>query len=77
MRQIKVSFLAQGHINQTINVLDARWTDSDIINGLNDGTLSTTVQKNGTVDITETDTPIAVIVNVDNQLEYAGFKLLA
>jgi hypothetical protein len=37
--------------------------------------LLTTIQENGTVDVTASGTVVAKVVNVDNHLEYSEFEL--
>jgi hypothetical protein len=71
-----LSFTAQGHISQTIQITNPAYTPKRIVAMLNSGKAVTTVQENGTVDIVATGEVIGKVVNVNNELEYDDFELV-
>lgn len=79
IRQAAISFTAQGHVVQTIEIISDHTLDQ-IIKMLNKGTAVTTVQE-GTdkhpsyIELTATGEKIAKITDVDNQLEYNDFDI--
>lgn len=75
MNNFTLSFTAQGHVNQTIQITNPAYTPRQIVDMLNSGDAETTVQEDGTVDITATGEVIGKVVYVDNHLEYEDFEL--
>jgi len=79
-RNIKISFLAQGHVNQSIEIEDeCKLSDEEIIAGLNSGGILTTIQEGHTLicfGLQSKMTVIGTIDNVDNNLEYTDFEVI-
>ena len=75
MTQVTLYFSVSGYVAQTIELTDPSYTAEQVISGLNAGTLVTTVQESGTVDVTGDGRVVARVVNVNNALEYEDFSL--
>ena len=74
-REITISFYAAGNITQTISVEDdCTLSDEEIVQGLENGEVSTTMREGGTV-LDENSAVIGVVDNTDNNLEYTNFEL--
>ena len=73
---VRLSFSAMGHVKQTVTISKPGITQEDLIKGLNDGTISTSERKGGTVDITANGEIIGTVTSVDNNLEYSDFELI-
>jgi len=75
-RKIEISFLVQGYVNQTIELVDScELTSQEIVDGLDTpGKIVTTIQKNGEVIDFSKDIKIGTVVSVDNHLEYSDFE---
>ena len=76
-----LSFIIDGKIKQTIEILDPNYTKEDIINGLNDGYLVTHIHENFAIlDISDNDrdkwTEIARIVEIDDYADHVLFEEL-
>jgi hypothetical protein len=80
---VRVSFCAQGHINQTIRITHPTLTPDQLIEGLNAGSIWTTAQEGG--DVTALAPPsriekgdvsdrVGYVEDVDNNLEYDEFN---
>jgi hypothetical protein len=75
-REIKISFCVAGSIKQTIRLLNSvKLTPDEIVQGLNDGSILTTIQEGGTVEFLADGKKIGEVVNVDNECEYTEFDL--
>ena len=79
-RNITISFLAQGYVNQYISLPDDfDLSDEEIIRGLNDGSILTTIQEEGVLMFISPKTGqkahFGEIENVDNNLEYTDFEI--
>ena len=73
--EFEISFCASGHITQTVEITDLKLTAEQLQRGLNSGKYVTTVQEDGTVDITKSGKKIGVVRNVDNELSYEDFTV--
>jgi hypothetical protein len=73
--KLKISFSAVGWVQQTIEITDPNITPMELVTGLNSGKFVTTIQKNGSVDITDSGKSVGKVINVDNSLEYSDFEL--
>jgi len=72
----KISFLANGTINQEIDITKENLTIKDIVLGLNCGKYFTTMGKDKTIVDSFTNEVVAIIVDTDNQLSYEYFEEL-
>lgn len=74
-KEIDISFLVQGHINQTIELFDD-YEHINVVEGLEAGTVMTTVQEGGDVlgVVDGNLITIGKVVNVDNNLEYEDYE---
>jgi hypothetical protein len=72
---VGVSFSARGGIDMRIEIRKSGMTPEDLVNGLNAGTIQTTVQYGGKVMVTETGELVGDIVRVDNNMDYEDFEL--
>lgn len=76
-RQIKISFDVSGSVSQTILLNDdCCLTIVQIQDGLENGTIVTTIQEDDTIDFTDSGKVIGTVVNVDNECEYVDFIVL-
>lgn len=73
--KIRISFAASGYVGQTIEMTNPEITPQQLIDGLNSGLYVTTIQEDGSVDITKSGESIGRVVDVDNCLEYEEFEL--
>jgi hypothetical protein len=73
--QVRISFTASGWVSQYVEILETGWTAETIQKGLKDGTLATTIQKDGGLDIVESGKVIGVVVDVTNVLEYDDYEV--
>tara|TARA_Y100000034_G_C6881011_1_gene403698 strand:- start:1681 stop:1977 length:297 start_codon:yes stop_codon:yes gene_type:complete len=79
MAEEKISFCASGYVTQRIEILDAELTVEQLVKMLNDGSAVTTIQEtdeNGVdsfIQETATGKDLAMIRDVDNNLEYTDF----
>lgn len=71
----KITFSAQGSITQTVKITDPGYTPERLVKELDSGELITTVQANGTVDVTASGKVVASVIDVANELEYYDFEL--
>jgi hypothetical protein len=62
-------------VEQTIEILDEKYTGEDIVKGLQSGEMCTSIQEGGEViHMTEEKTKvIGKVINVDNNCEYVDF----
>lgn len=75
-REMKVSFCVSGHIVQTIRLHNScELTPEEVVKGLQEGTIATTVRYGGEVDMVADGKTIGVIIDLDNNLEYSDFEL--
>jgi hypothetical protein len=75
-REIKISFCVSGHVSQTIRLLNScELTPEEIVKGLNEGTIATTVYEGGKVDMVADGKNIGEIIDLDNNLEYTDYDL--
>lgn len=76
MPNVQISFLVQGHINQTIS-LNRGITPEQLVAGLNSGKYFTTVQENGDVILLDNghESVIGKVTSVDNECSYTDFEL--
>jgi hypothetical protein len=71
-----ITFTAQGYVKQTVELQPGvKLTPKQLENGLNSGRYGTTIQEDGTLEITRSGKILGTVVNVENQLEYAGFEV--
>jgi hypothetical protein len=70
----KISFLANGTVNQEIDIIKEGLTVNDLVLGLNSGKYFTTMGEDKTVVDAFTNETVANIVDTDNQLEYNYFE---
>lgn len=75
MKTFEISFTAQGYVKQTVEITDETWTASKLEKALNKGKVVTTIQEDGSIDITASGKSIGKILNVDNNLEYEDFDV--
>lgn len=73
-KTVNVSFSVSGTITQTIRITDNSLDENDIVDGLNSGKFCTTVQENGTVDVTCDGKIVGIVESVENNLEYFDFE---
>ena len=75
--QIEVVFSVHGWVKQTIALNDkGKELGVDKIQEmLNNGSLATTVQEDGTLDITSSGEVVGNITSIDNNLEYEDFEI--
>ncbi len=74
--EIEISFCVQGHFTQTVKLKDdCKLTAQEIQEQLRSGTLVTTVQEDGTLDITESGKAIGTVTDTTNELEYSDFDV--
>lgn len=71
--ELSLTFSVQGWVRQTVKITDPNYSQEQIVEMLSKGTAITTIQEDGTIDITATGHPIANVVNVDNECEYSDF----
>lgn len=77
MREVKITFSVHGYIKQTVQLHnDCHLTAEEIEVSLADGKLVTTIQEDGTLDITENGQAIGQIVYVDNECEYEDYEVV-
>ena len=74
MKKFKLSFLVQGHVDQTIEITNKDYIPNEIIKMLNNGKILTTIQNGGKIIIDENGIEIGKIINIDNWLEYSDFE---
>lgn len=75
VKEFEISFSVQGYVTQTVEIVDPKMTPAKLQKLLNDGKACTTIQENGTVDITSTGRIVARVVFVDNNCEYCDFEV--
>lgn len=73
---VTISFLAEGFINQRIRITDPEMTPEKLIEGLNKGTIFTTIQEDGVVEYVENEKQVGIVDGVDNNLEYLDFVIV-
>jgi hypothetical protein len=73
-RTFKISFTAQGHVEQTIHITNHNYTAREVLAMLKSGTAVTSAQEDGEVMIVATMTKIATIISSDNHLAYEDFE---
>lgn len=76
--EIKISFNVSGSVQQRVEIVQRGLTPEGLIEMLNEGTAVTTVQDDGTIDITESGTVIAKVVEgmtTKSNLQYTEFDL--
>lgn len=73
--EAEIVFSASGHIVQKVQLLKRGLVAKDLTAMLESGEASTTIQKGGEVEITESGEVIAVVLSVDNCLEYSNFDV--
>jgi hypothetical protein len=80
MNEHAISFCVSGYVTQRIHIEpDVKLTLRQIIKMLNDGSAVTTIQEQDEdgnhfyIEETSTGTPLAMIVDIDNNLEYEHF----
>jgi DNA-directed RNA polymerase subunit RPC12/RpoP len=69
-RCFKISFTAQGHIEQTLLITNHNYTAREVMAMLKSGTAITSAQEDGDVLIVQSMTKIATIISSDTHLEY-------
>jgi hypothetical protein len=72
---VEISFLASGHVNQSVRLIDKDITPDELVSMLNSGKASTTVQEDGTIEITATGRVIGIVEDVDNHMGYEDFEV--
>lgn len=73
-REVEITFSVNGHVRQQVKLVDGcALTVAQIQDGLNLGKFVTTIQEDGTLDITATGETIGTIVDVFNECEYTDF----
>tara|TARA_Y100000034_G_scaffold75750_1_gene90941 strand:+ start:3953 stop:4183 length:231 start_codon:yes stop_codon:yes gene_type:complete len=75
MRSFTITFSAQGWIKQHVVLCDDNVTAEEAQKGLNDGTMVTTIQEGGSLEITKDGKRVGVVEFVDNNLEYEDFEV--
>ena len=80
-KSVKLRFSAQGIVNQTVEIVDSSITPDILIKMLKNGEAVTTIQEGGNVEITSSKIMtagkrIAIVVDIDNELEYEDFELM-
>jgi len=71
----RITFSAQGTVTQTVAITDPGYTPLRLVDELNSGELLTTLQANGSVEITRSGVVVATVVDMDNNFEYSDFAL--
>jgi hypothetical protein len=74
-KEFELSFLVSGHVKQTIEIRDPKYTPEKIVKGLSKGTIVTTIQEGGNMELLKNGHVIGKVVNVDNQCEYFDYEL--
>jgi hypothetical protein len=69
----KISFSASGVVTQDVTILVDGLTVSDLVKGLQEGLYLTTMQGDRIIN-SETLQPVAIIEDMDTQLEYVDFE---
>jgi len=71
-----IVFSVSGYVEQTIEILDEQYTAKDILDGLQAGTMCTSIQEGGEViHMTEKETKvIGKVIDVYNNCEYVDFE---
>jgi hypothetical protein len=70
----KISFLANGTVNQEIDIIKKDLTVIDLVVGLDSGKYFTTMGEDKTIIDTFTNEIVANIIDTDNRLEYNYFE---
>lgn len=73
-REVEVTFNVAGYVKQTIVITNPNFNPEQVVKGLQDGTLVTTVQEGGSVDVTATGEEVGRVVHVENECEYTDFE---
>lgn len=74
MEEFKIQFSVSGTVTQTIVPTSDKFTQKEIIEGLNSGKFATTLHGNKPkITIVLTGEVIADIINIDNECEYTDF----
>jgi hypothetical protein len=73
MTNAKISFSASGVVTQDVTILVDGLTVSDLVKGLQEGLYLTTMQGDRIIN-SETLQPVAIIEDMDTQLEYVDFE---
>jgi len=75
-KNFKISFSGAGSVSQTIELVDGiNLSREELQDGLRSGKYVTTIQEDGSVDVTATGEVIAKVVYVNNELEYSDFDV--
>jgi len=75
-QEIEISFAARGYVKQNIVLLErCQLTPEQIIDGINKGTIVTTIQEHGRLEILSTGEVLGHIQSIDNELEYSDYEL--
>ena len=71
-----VSFSVSGWVRQEVEIIDPAWNDAGKLQkALTDGTVVTTIQEDGTIDITLIGHQIGRIKFLDNECTYDDFEV--
>jgi hypothetical protein len=73
--EFELSFSVQGYVKQIIEIVDPKYTPKKILKGLQQGTIYTTIQEDGNVEIIKNGHVVGKVVNVDNECEYFQYEL--
>jgi hypothetical protein len=73
-KEVRIRFTVVGYVEQTVR-LSKPMSAEDLQTMLNKGTVFTTIQDGGTVDIVETGEVIGTVVDVTNNCEYEDFEV--
>ena len=70
----KISFLANGTVNQEVEIIKDGLTINDIVTGLNCGKFFTTMGDDKTIVDAFSGEDVAKIIDTENELEYSYFE---
>lgn len=73
--KVEIRFSVQGYIKQVVEITKDGYTPERIQEELNKGILVTTVQEDGTMDVTASGEVVGKVASVDNNLEYDDFEV--
>lgn len=76
-KEVEITFNVSGYIKQNVmlKLEYAHLTPDEIAAKLNSGEWVTTIQNNGTVDISANGEEVGQVTDIDNNLEYENFQV--
>jgi hypothetical protein len=73
--QVQIAFNASGFVRQTVDIIRPGYTPRQLIADLNAGTVWTTSQEGGDVEVVESGEVVARVVSTEPEMDHDGFGL--